>query len=144
MFESDMNELKHILPTALFNMLFLLPEVAATDKQIRLKQIKTWSRDNPGPNYTQRSKSARSSSESTQSQYTSLLCLIQQSYTLKNMKSHAVGIHRVLIGVAGFLLVLVQIMHQYKLNFSHKSETCTFQVHQVTFYSSNPCKTDNS
>lgn len=52
-----------LLPSALFNKLLSPPAPPAIDKEIRMEQIKTWSRDNPRLLFTQRPKSAKSSSD---------------------------------------------------------------------------------
>lgn len=63
--DNQSNDLNTVQPPALFNT--LLSPAPAIDKEIRIKQIKVWSRDNPGLLFTQRPKSARSSSDTTQS-----------------------------------------------------------------------------
>lgn len=63
--DNQSNNLNTLQPHALFNA--LLSPAPAIDKEIRIKQIKAWSRDNPGLLFTQRPKSARSSSDTVQS-----------------------------------------------------------------------------
>lgn len=50
-------------------LLFLTRFSPAIDKEIRIKQIKTWPRDNPVLLFAQRPKSARSSSDTAGSKH---------------------------------------------------------------------------